>query len=86
MRAIKFLKQTNLYSLKFKMIIIIFLSFTFIITFSIFNSAIASHIIKEKTNTSVLRSVEQTNRYLHFLFKKARDIGYSISVNQTFRN
>ncbi|NSW90701.1 MAG: sensor histidine kinase [Firmicutes bacterium] len=76
-------KNINIHSLKVKMIITIFLCFLFIITFSLFNSVMAARIIKNKTNTSLLRTVEQTNRYLNFLFKKAKDIGFSISVNQS---
>jgi two-component system sensor histidine kinase YesM len=74
-------KKLNIHSLKFKMIITIFFIFIIIVAFSLFYSSMAARIVKEKTNTSVLKTAELTNRYLNFLFKKAKDIGYSLSVN-----
>ena len=79
----KIIKKLNIHSLKFKMIVTILLSFIIIVAFTLFYSSTASKIIKEKTNTSALKTVEQTNRYLNFLFKKAKDIGYSLTINPT---
>jgi len=81
MKGFVAVRKLNIHSLKFKMIITIFFSFIAIVAFSLFYSNMAARIVKEKTNASVLKTAELTNRYLNFLFKKAKDIGYSLSVN-----
>lgn len=76
----KFLK-VNLYSLKTKLVIYISVLFGFMVIFCICTGIIAGNIIKQKTNSSVINTMEQTNMYLEFLFKKAKETGLLICLN-----
>jgi len=57
--------------------------FIFVVSFTLMNNALAIQIIKEKTNNSVLHAAEQTDRYLSFLFNKAKSIAHVFSVNSS---
>lgn len=72
----------NIHSLKAKMFLAILLCFIFVVVFTIVNNIFAIAIIKNKTNSSLANTAGQTNRYLSFLFNKARDIAYVTSLNK----
>ncbi len=65
--------RINFHSLKFKMILSVAVLFSLFIAASMISNSVASQLIVKKTESLVTSTVEQTDRYLSFLFTKVRD-------------
>lgn len=73
--------RINFHSLKFKMILSVAVLFSLFIAASMISNSVASQLIVKKTESLVTSTVEQTDRYLSFLFMKVRDSAFVLSTN-----